>query len=168
MLKPSRNNLAILVLALSAVLLTAPVAMAQHHEDPHATETESQVDPHGTTADPHAADAHGEGHGADAHGGDHSGIPHMANLVAFISPLLPAVIADNLTAFVDPFFSIIVIIVLSLVFVRASKNLSSRNPGRLQMAIEMLVGGLYCLFQTVISPSARRYTPFLGSVFIFI
>jgi F-type H+-transporting ATPase subunit a len=38
----------------------------------------------------------------------------------------------------------------------------------LQMAVEMLVGGLYGLFETVIGPSARRYTPFLGSLFIFI
>ena len=177
MRKPSRFNLAIMVLALGAIFLAAPVALAQHHDDTPATETESHADPHADphaapadahAADTHAADTNGEAHGDDAHGAEHSSIPHMANLVAFISPYLPAVIGDNLTAFVDPFFSLIVIVLLALLFVSVSRNLSSRNPGRLQMALEMLVGGLYGLFQTVIGPSARRYTPFLGSLFIFI
>jgi F-type H+-transporting ATPase subunit a len=36
------------------------------------------------------------------------------------------------------------------------------------MAVEMILGGLYSLFETIIGPSARRYTPYLGSLFIFI
>lgn len=171
MRKPSRKNLAVLILAVGALSFAASGAWAQHPEDSDATEptTHEQTDPH--AADPQAEAVHGEAAGeahAEAHGGGHGSIPHMANLVAFISPYLPAVVADNLTDFVDPFFSIIVILVLAGLFVRVATNLSSRNPGRLQMAMEMLVGGLYGLFQTVIGPSARRYTPFLGSLFIFI
>jgi len=169
MLKPSRNNfavlaLAVLVLVSGAVLVDTPAAQAQQHDDSHATDPHAG---HSHSADPHATDPHGDVHG-DVHGDDHSGIPHMANLVAFVSPYLPAVIGDNLTDFADPFFSLIVIIVLSLLFVSVSRNLSANNPGRLQMAVEMLVGGLYGLFETVIGPSARRYTPFLGSLFLFI
>ena len=36
------------------------------------------------------------------------------------------------------------------------------------MAVEMIFGGLYSLFATIIGPTARRYTPFLGSLFVFI
>jgi F-type H+-transporting ATPase subunit a len=36
------------------------------------------------------------------------------------------------------------------------------------MAAEMLMGGLSNLFESIIGPTARRYTPFLGSLFIFI
>ena len=32
----------------------------------------------------------------------------------------------------------------------------------------MVIGGLYGLFETVIGPSARRYTPYLGTLFLFI
>ena len=170
MLKPSKSHLAVLMFVLGALLVAAPTVWAQHHEDPHAAEAttdahaaETPVDAH--AEDPHAADPHAA---AAEHGQEHSSIPHMANLVAFLAPYLPAVIADNLSDFVDPFFSMIVIVALAILFVRVSRNLSSRNPGRLQMGVEMLVGGLYGLFQSVIGPSARRYTPFLGSLFLFI
>jgi F-type H+-transporting ATPase subunit a len=36
------------------------------------------------------------------------------------------------------------------------------------MAVEIVIGGLYGLFQTVIGPTARRYTPYLGTLFLFI
>lgn len=177
----STKSLFALFLLLGAVAFAAPAAQAQHHDDHAVTEQHDTAhDAAHATDEPaagHAADAHhgtdahgdahGEGHGDD-HGGGHGNIPHMANLVAFLKPVLPAAIGDNLYAFVDPFFSIIVIIALAFVFAGVARNLSARKPGRLQMAIEMLVGGLYGLFETVIGPTARRYTPFLGSLFIFI
>lgn len=192
MLKPSKSHLAVLIFTLGALLFAAPAVWAQHDDDPHAAEQTADAhhadDPHAVDThadDPHATDSHGDdahgavaGHGdahGDAHGdghgdghGEHSSIPHMANLVAFLKPVLPAAVGDNLTDFVDPFFSLIVIIVLAVLFIRVGTGLKSRNPGRLQMAVEMLVGGLYSLFQTVIGPTARHYTPFLGSLFIFI
>lgn len=176
----STKSLFALFLLLGAVALVAPAVQAQHHDDhpvaeqhdtAHATghATDHAIDAH--EMDAHAADAHGEEHGdahGEEHGEGHGNIPHMANLIAFLQPILPAVVADSLSDFVDPFFSLIVMVVLAFVFAGVARNLSARKPGRLQMAIEMLVGGLYGLFETVIGPTARRYTPFLGSLFIFI
>ena len=76
--------------------------------------------------------------------------------------------AHQLEAFIDPFFSFILIILISVFFINLSRNLSATNPGRTQMAVELFMGGLYSLFQSVIGPTARRYTPFLGTLFIFI
>jgi len=65
-------------------------------------------------------------------------------------------------------FSLFMALMLSILFVNLKKKLDSRRPGRLQMAMEMIFGGLYSLFETILGPTARRYTPYLGSLFLFI
>jgi len=168
----SKNKLMILALAgvvlLFALSIGPDSAQAQDHGHvaEHVGDAHTGDDPvaaHGETNDA----AHAEGHGED-HGGGHSAVPHMANIISYIEPILPAVVAENLQAFVDPFFSFVVIIVLTFFFINLSKKLSARNPGRAQMAVELLFGGLYGLFREIIGPSARKYTPFLGTLFIFI
>ncbi len=184
-----------LVLLLGAFLFASGPALAQDHghgdphaaethaADPHAADTTQADDHHAADAhgdahgeDPHAAAGHGDGHGdahggghGDAHGEEHHGsTPHLKNLVTLVEPWLPAGVAHQLEAFIDPFFSFILIILISVFFINLSRNLSATNPGRTQMAVELFMGGLYSLFQSVIGPTARRYTPFLGTLFIFI
>jgi F-type H+-transporting ATPase subunit a len=41
-------------------------------------------------------------------------------------------------------------------------------PGKLQNLVEMLVEGLYDLFYSVMGKEAKKYTPFLGTLFIYI
>ena len=167
MLKLSRiqlNRTAVLVLAVGAILFASGVALAEdpHTPDPHAADAHA-ADAHGDDAhaDPHAADAHAEGE-------HHSSTPHLKNFVTLISPYLPAPVAKFLEDFVDPFFAYIVIILVCLFFIGVSRNLKATNPGRAQMAAETLVGGLYNMFLAIIGPDARRFTPFLGGLFIFI
>ncbi len=164
MLKLSAKQLAILALLVGAVIFSSGAAVAQDHGQPaeeHATDTHA--------ADTHAADAHTEGHAGDAHGEEHSSIPHLQNLISgWVAPYLPEAAANNLVAFVDPLYSMTVALLLALFFIGLSRQLSARKPGRRQAAAEMIFGGLYSLFQAIIGPSARRYTPFLGSLFIFI
>jgi F-type H+-transporting ATPase subunit a len=154
-----------MVLLVGAVFLASGPALAEdpHHPDPHAAETHA-ADPHGEMAH---GDAHGDGHG-DAHAEGHSSTPHMKNLVALIAESMPPEQGAKFKAFVDPIFSFIVILLISLFFIAVARNLKAQNPGRAQMAAEMLIGGLYSLFQSIIGPTARRYTPFLGTLFIFI
>lgn len=177
MLNLSRNHMAVLLLVLAATLFSAGAAMAQ--PDGHAAtpdDAHQTTDTHGDeshaadthAADPHAADTHGDAAHGDDHGGGHGSTPHMANVFAILSQWLPAPVANFIAEFVDPIFSYIVIALLVVFFLGVKKSLSSRKPGRAQMAAEILVGGLYSMFEAIIGPSARRYTPFLGTLFIFI
>lgn len=179
MRKMSAKQLAVLALLIGAVIFASGSAVAQDHGHDHGQTTEEHpteghgdaqatpaADAHG--ADAHAEDAHGGGHG-DAHGEEHSSIPHLQNLISgWVGPLLPEAVNAQLMAFIDPLYSLAMALILSLFFIGLSRQLSARKPGRRQMAAEMIFGGLYSLFQAIIGPTARRYTPFLGTLFIFI
>ncbi len=41
-------------------------------------------------------------------------------------------------------------------------------PGRLQSLVELVVEGLYNFFHSMLGDHARRYTPFLGTLFVYI
>ena len=152
--------------------------VAATHGEPAATHettaTHEAAPAHGEAADAHgAAGAHGEAAGAHgaaaAHGGGHGGgMPHIPSALTFIEAKLPAEQAEALNKLKDPIFSLVVALILAVFFVSLAGKLDPRKPGRTQMAVELIFGGLYGLFTTIIGPSARRYTPFLGSLFVFI
>jgi len=186
----SRNSLsipALFLLVTGAVLFAsgafdAPSALAQDHgQSPEQTDDHGHshgADAHGADAhgaDTHGADIHGaDAHAADAHGDDHgahgSGIPHLSSLIAILAeaPWMPPAIGGFLHDYLDPIYSLTVVLFLSILFISISRNLSTRNPGRLQMAAEIIIGGLYSLFRSIIGPTAKRYTPYLGTLFLFI
>jgi len=144
-----------------------------HGHDPAVTHADPQG--HGEEAAGHGGEAeHGTGdeHGEEAHGGGHGGghegMPHLPSALTFIEQWVPASIAAQLDRFKDPIFTLFMGLVLALVFVALSRTLDARRPSRTQMAVEMLLGGLYALFRTILGEEARKYTPFLGSLFIFI
>ena len=130
-----------------------------------------------------AAPAHGEaaadGHGAagehhgEAHHDDHGSVPHLRNWLSFVIGGMkdergePTPLAQTLERFTNPIFSLLAALLLVGVTARVYLR-RSQDPGRLQMAIEMIFGGLYSLFQAIIGPTARRYTPYLGTLFLFI
>ncbi len=136
------------------------------HADPAA-----QVEEHA------AADAHGDAqtHAADAeegHGGGHEADPyHLLNLVGVATGLMAgdgAPASDSiLVRFQDPIFSALASLIIVLLFARVYMR-RTQDPTRLQAAVEIVVGGLYNLFENVIGPTARRYTPYLGTLFLFI
>jgi F-type H+-transporting ATPase subunit a len=143
------------------------VAAEGAHGEPVAAHGEA-AGTHGAAADAHgaAADAHGA---AAAHGGGHgTGMPHIPSALTFIEAKLPPAQAEMLNKLKDPIFSLLVALLLAVFFVSLAGKLDARKPGRTQMAVELIFGGLYGLFTTIIGPSARRYTPFLGSLFVFI
>ena len=165
----------------------AATETAGHAEQPVAAHGDAHeaapVDAHGAPAtdahatDAHATDAHAAeaGHGeaahgdAAAHGGGHGGgMPHIPSALTFIEQWVSEPMAAKLAAAKDPIFSLLVALLLSVFFISLKGKLDPRNPGRTQMAVELLFGGLYSLFNTIIGPTARRYTPFLGSLFLFI
>jgi F-type H+-transporting ATPase subunit a len=163
------RNVALLICSL--LFIFASVALAD--EDIHAgvpDPGEDVADAHGEVVEHHAT-VEGDAHGEEAHGdGAHADPYHLVNFIGLISGGLhdsnPEV-SSFLDRFVDVIFSCIAIIILISVMARVYLQ-RSKDPGRLQVAIEMVFGGLYGLFESVIGPSARRYTPYLGTLFLFI
>ena len=64
-------------------------------------------------------------------------------------------------------FTVLVIGVLSVVFYCASRR-AALLPGRLQSAFEAIVEGLQDLVCGILGPDGKKYTPFLGTLFLYI
>jgi F-type H+-transporting ATPase subunit a len=176
----------LLACLIGAALLVPGVCLAQEHGQPAgqpehsgAETAEAVAEPgaaHGAaaageapTAGVHGEAAAGEHAAAAAHGGGHgTGMPHIPSALTFIEAQLPPEQAERLKSLKDPIFSLLMALILAVFFVLLSRKLDARRPGRTQMAVELIFGGLYSLFHTIIGSTARRYTPFLGSLFVFI
>ena len=168
-------------LLVGAFVLTAPAIASDRDDSHHAVAAEQAVaDQQGdaqTVVEPgaeHGAadEAHGEAHGEE-HGGAHEADPyHLINLIGVATGLMrsggedPAA-ASALTRFQDPIFSAVAAIIIVLIFARVYTR-RTQDPTRLQVAVEIVVDGLYNMFEAVIGPTARRYTPYLGTLFLFI
>ncbi len=106
------------------------------------------------------ASEHGSGHGDGAS-------LHTTNLISLIARFLPENTAKILEGYENIFFGVLVIGILSVLFYLASKNLK-RVPGRLEAACEMVVEGLDGFVCGILGPEGRKYTPFLGTLFLYI
>jgi len=179
----SRNKLATFALVFGALFFAAGIAGAQHDGHGHDQGTahteqvqdadghagQNQAEDHAEEAlaghqhDMDAHEAHGDGHGEE-HGGS---MPHLPNLLVFMAGWFPDA-AHFLHEWTNPIYAFIVVILVSIFFINLRSSLSARKPSRTQMATELVLGGLYGLFQQIIGPTARRYTPYLGSLFLFI
>ncbi len=92
---------------------------------------------------------------------------HTTNLIGLLSHFLPAPIGEVLTSYENLIFGILVILVLSSIFYFASKN-AQLIPGRLQSACEAVVAWLDDFVCGILGPEGRAYTPFLGTLFLYI
>jgi F-type H+-transporting ATPase subunit a len=155
------------VCALAALLLLAGgAAMAQDHDD------------HGNTHDAHAAepadhhddhgDAHATAHG-DGHKDDHGGGYHLENIVVLLTANIFGVEFEKKYHYwIYPVYALIVGIIIASFFISVGRGLRDRSPTRRQMFAEVVVGSLYDLFRSILGDRARRFTPYLGTLFIFI
>lgn len=132
--------------ALAAILFWAGSAYASEATHPVAAE--------------HVAAA---GHGAE-HG---SSALHTTNLISFISHYLPEPAAKFLTGIENIFFGVLVIVILSTLFFLANRD-SHKVPGRLRSALESVVEWLDGFVCGILGPEGRKYTPFLGTLFLYI
>lgn len=168
--KSPLSPLLVLVAAL-ALLAGAAYAETETHHDDHgdAHAVEGHADEHGHDA-AHAADEHADhGHGEEAHG-DHGHGHDPYHLPNFISIFFGKYLTGDKAGFLDPLFSLVACVIIVFAMSRAARRRDGGlgKPSRFQMAVELLMGGLYNLFQGAIGPTARRYTPYLGTLFIFI
>jgi F-type H+-transporting ATPase subunit a len=74
---------------------------------------------------------------------------------------------ENLYLWEHVVYSLFIMAVISAIaFYGTRKN--SMIPGRLQNAVEVLAGGLDDFVCGILGPQGRRYTPFIGTLFIYI
>jgi len=51
---------------------------------------------------------------------------------------------------------------------KALRNASIERPGKLQNAVEMILGGLRNFFLDILGKENERYVPFVGTLWLFI
>ena len=94
--------------------------------------------------------------------------PEVLNWIHLIAEATaPSPVSEFLLRWEKAIFSGIVISLISFVAISLSRNIQL-VPGRLQSLFEMLISGLDDIVQGVMGPRGRKYTPFVGSLFIYI
>jgi len=96
------------------------------------------------------------------------GIPESPNIFAILSAKLPE---NQFFRFVHLWenvsYSLVIVLVLGILAFFACRK-KSLIPGRLQAAAELIVSGLDDFVCGIMGPGGRRYTPFIGTLFIYI
>jgi len=100
--------------------------------------------------------------GAASHGAEHAEEEshELPNLITFISKTF----AHHYDALIFAGFISLFMITVSIITYRKRQMI----PGRLQNVVEMLIESLYNLFESVMGKEAKKYTPFLGTLFLYI
>ncbi|HOX26812.1 MAG TPA: F0F1 ATP synthase subunit A [Candidatus Krumholzibacteria bacterium] len=143
----------VLAIALAVVLAAGTVA-AQQHDPAHA--------------DPAEAAEHGAAPAED-HDGAHGGGFHLDNLGKLvIANAWGNETAESMADWIDPIFSLLVALLIASFFVSVGRSLRDRDPTRRQIFAELVIGGLYGMFRDILGDRARRFAPYLGTLFIFI
>ncbi len=107
-----------------------------------------------------------EGAGA-VHAAHKEGVQHLANFVTLIADALGGPVGEFLRTTENLIFTVLTIGVLCLIFYLGSRRITL-VPGRLQAACEGVVEGLNGFVCGILGPEGRTYTPFLGTMFLYI
>jgi F-type H+-transporting ATPase subunit a len=147
----------------SQISLTNPNRAAPPQHQTGAAEQDGAV---------HGGEAHEEGeHSAEAHD-DHGGVQHFPNLVTYLVAILhKAGVSDSVLHQIEKYenliFALIATLLLGLLTSRAMRH-AQMVPGKLQNLVEYLFGGYYDFVRGVLGDEARRYIPFVGTLFFYI
>jgi F-type H+-transporting ATPase subunit a len=146
------------VLALAFVAYAAPIGIG-----PAGAQHEAEAE--GEHAGDHAGRPTGE------HGAEHEPHYHLPSFVDLIVRALPGgpegAIGRLVVLFQPTIFGLLAALFIALVVGTTSRSMKL-IPGRLQMAVESLIGGLDGFIRGVLGPDGGRYVPFLGTLFIYI
>jgi len=105
------------------------------------------------------------GHGG---GGGEAGPPELPNIITFLSHWLhDNVIIGFLHHWENIFFAFVVASFLSVVAIVSSRK-KAMVPSGIQNVVEAVVEGLDNFFAGILGKEARHFTPFLGTIFIYI
>lgn len=107
--------------------------------------------------------AGGEGeHAAEPGEEHHEGPPHLPSLVSLLTGG-----HGVLNQWVNVIFAFLIAIFFTIVVTRVYRK-RQLIPGPLQNFIEMLVEGMYNFIYSILGKEAKKYTPFLGTLFFYI
>ncbi len=96
------------------------------------------------------------------------GHPEIINWVQLIAKAAaPSPLSDFLFQWEKVIYSSIVILLITMLSLTVSRGIRL-IPGRLQAFFEILISGLDDIVQGVMGPRGRAYTPFVGTLFIYI
>ncbi len=104
-------------------------------------------------------EAEAGGHGDGGHGEGPPALPSLLGLVLG---------HDNaIYAWVNPIYALATTVFMcSIAMIVYRKR--TMIPGGLQNFVELLVGGMFTFFESILGKEAKRYTPFLGTLFFYI
>ncbi|MFA5165160.1 MAG: F0F1 ATP synthase subunit A [Candidatus Omnitrophota bacterium] len=98
----------------------------------------------------------------------HAAQPELPNLVGLLAEKLEGTpFAHFLHLYENIIYSLMIVALVSLLAFFASRR-SSMIPGRLQLFMEIVVGGLDDFVCGILGPKGKRFTPFIGTLFIYI
>lgn len=98
----------------------------------------------------------------------HAAHPEVVNWIQLLAKAAaPSVFSDFLFRWEKALFSAIVIALIAVFSISVSRKIKF-TPGRGQALLELLISGLDDIVQSVMGPRGRHYTPFVGSLFIYI
>lgn len=101
---------------------------------------------------------------AAEHGEEGGATSHLPSLVYYLAHYLHA---EWLELWVNEIYAFSIALLFMFLAVKAYGK-REMIPGPFQNAIEMIVEGLYNFFHSILGKDARRYTPFLGTLFVYI
>jgi F-type H+-transporting ATPase subunit a len=94
--------------------------------------------------------------------------PELPNLVGLLANRLTGThFSQYLYLWQNLIFSLIIVFIISLIAYLATRK-NRLIPGRLQNACELFVGILDDFICGILGPKGRSYTPFIGTLFIYI
>jgi len=98
----------------------------------------------------------------------HIAVPELPNIISVLSNIFYSCqFLKDLRFWESTVFSAVVIMVLSGAAFIASRRIAV-VPGRGQAAIETFVGGFDGFIYGILGPRGRKFTPFIGTLFIYI
>jgi len=101
----------------------------------------------------------------NSHAIGQEGLPNLVTLLAQALQNTP--LGPYLILWQNIIFSLIIVAVITLLAYFASRR-PALIPGRFQAAAEVFVGGLDEFVSGILGPKGRTYTPFIGTLFIYI
>jgi F-type H+-transporting ATPase subunit a len=92
---------------------------------------------------------------------------HTTNFVSLVASFFEGPAKEAIEGYENLIFGVLTISILSAIFYFASRK-TTLIPGRFQSACESVVEGLDAFVCGIIGPQGRAFTPFLGTLFLYI